>query len=165
MIHYKATDEQRWRNTNGNPCNTSEETLHELRIHVLYDVKLQVQNEFGAGPESPVHSEYSGQMSPYIRPYDFSVRNVTDTTVDLRWSPIIISQGGTVDGYLVCMRDHARLHHDVICPQLLQCDITFWICIYQHILAATMRTLSASFTRNYSPFFCFWLLGIPVDLN
>ena len=80
-------------------CDTNSTTLNNLVSHNLYDVSMQVKNEFGAGPESPIYTEYSGQNAPYSPPRAFKAVDVTASTVALTWAAI--DDRVTIDWYEV----------------------------------------------------------------
>jgi len=74
--------------------------LTSLGTYQLIDIKMQVKNNAGLGPQSPAVTSYSGQPRPSDAPSNVKFTNVTENSVYLKWDPLVI-QVGSVDEYLV----------------------------------------------------------------
>jgi hypothetical protein len=100
-VYHKLNNSSAWTLYPANSsCSLTILSLAGLGYYQLIDIKIQVQNDKGLGPNSSVVTAYSGQNAPGERPKNARVVSVSPYSVTLRWDKLVISRG-SVDEYVV----------------------------------------------------------------
>ena len=66
-----------------------------------WEFRIRAGNDEGVGPFSAIEKSFFGQDVPKDKPENVSVENITTSSVQVAWTPIANSKGGSIDGYRV----------------------------------------------------------------